>query len=329
MGQGRILLIDDEPDISTIVKTSLEHEGYEVLTATNGEEGLSKARSWLPDLILLDVMMSGMNGYEVCAKLKEGLSTRFIPIIMLTAKGEVSDKIMGIRMGTDDYLVKPFDLKELHARIEGALRRTRAQLWANPLTGLPGNPSIEEEIKRRIATGEGFAVLYLDTDNFKSYNDKYGYAKGDRVIQLVSNILKDAIKRNGGEDDFIGHIGGDDFIIITTIQRADGIAMDIISRFDKAIPLEYEEEDRRIGYIKTRDRRGRERRYPLMTISIACVTNEKRKITHYGEVSELGVELKRYAKSKKGSVYVRDRRGNIKGGGRSSVVEHEPSKLDT
>lgn len=332
MALARILLIDDEPDISTIVKRSLEHEGYEVLTASNGEEGLQVAKSWLPDLILLDVMMEGMDGYEVCTRLKEGISTRFIPVIMLTAKGEVSDRITGIKAGTDDYLVKPFDLKELHAMVVGVLGRTRAQIGANPLTGLPGNPSIEEEIKRRIDRKEDFVVLYLDTDNFKSYNDRYGYAKGDRVIQLTSEIIKEAVEKMGGKDDFIGHIGGDDFIIITSPKRVDNIALRIISRFDELIPYEYKEEDRSLGYIKTKDRRGRERRYPLMTISVAGVTNIKGRITHYGEISELGAELKRYAKSKPGSVYVKDRRRQIKQineSGRSSMVEHEPSKLGT
>lgn len=273
--------------------------------------------------------MGGMNGYEVCSRLKEGVFTRFIPIIMLTARGRTEDRITGIKVGTDDYLVKPFDLQELKVRVEGALRRTRAQIGANPLTGLPGNPSIEEEIKKRIEGGERFAVLYLDNDNFKSYNDKYGYAKGDKVIQLVAKILRETIERYGGEDDFIGHIGGDDFIIITSIQMADRVAMEILSRFDHLIPLEYEEEDRKLGYIKTKDRMGREIKYPLMTISIACVTNANRKITHYAQVSELGAELKKYAKSKPISIYVKDRRGVTKKSGRSSMVEHEPSKLGT
>jgi diguanylate cyclase (GGDEF)-like protein len=173
---------------------------------------------------------------------------------------------------------------------------------------LPGNLAIEAELRRRIAAGEPFAVLYLDLDNFKAFNDVYGFTHGDEAIQLVASSAVDAVRRRGTAQDFVGHIGGDDFIIVTLPERAEEIAREIIDMFDRDIRKLYNAQDLRQGYIETRDRRGTLNRYPIMSLSIAIVSNEQRSLDNYAQIGEAAAELKRYAKSIGGSVYVKDKR---------------------
>lgn len=308
MTKTRILIVDDEPDILKILGNRLEHAGYDVAKASDGREALEKIEGVNPDLIILDVMMPHLDGFGVCRKLRENAATCLIPVIFLTAKGQTVDKIAGIKSGADEYVTKPFDFDELEARIEELLRRKQQILSANPLTGLPGNISIAEEIHKRIKSNEKFAVCYLDINNFKSYNDRYGYLKGDSVLFQTSRLIMDAVRDSGVRNAFIGHIGGDDFILIVPSGYEDSVCYGIIKSFDAFSPLQYDEAERNCGYIRGQDRQGRELCFPLMSISIAVVTNEKRAITHPGQVAEIAAELKKYAKSMQGSNYIKDAR---------------------
>ncbi|MBI5360487.1 MAG: response regulator [Planctomycetes bacterium] len=308
MAKARILIVDDEPDILKILGNRLEHAGYDVAKASDGIEALEKVEGANPDLIVLDVMMPHLDGFGVCRKLRESVVTSLIPIIFLTAKGQTVDKISGIKSGADEYVTKPFDFDELEARIEELLRRKQQILSANPLTGLPGNISIAEEIQKRIKGNEKFAVCYLDINNFKSYNDRYGYQKGDSVLFQTSRLIMDAVRDSGVKNAFIGHIGGDDFIVIMLSGYEDSVCNGIIKSFDAFSLLQYDEADRNCGHIQGQDRQGKEVCFPLMSISIAVVTNERRPITHPGQVSEIAAELKKRAKSLHGSNYVKDAR---------------------
>lgn len=308
MIREKILIVDDDPDILDILKLTLEGEGYEVIEAMDGEEALKKVYNRAPNLIILDYKMPRVDGYEVCRILKKDILLRHLPIIMLTAKGELMDKVKGIDAGADDYVVKPFEPQELLARVKMVLRRTERSLDANPLTRLPGNVSILNEIERRIDEDRPFAVCYLDLDRFKAFNDKHGFEQGDRVIRETGRILIKTIQKLGGPDDFIGHIGGDDFVIVTTPGAVDTICEQIIEAFDGAISYFYSKEDQAKGYLMRKDRRGKTHKIPFMSISIGVVTNEKRSMSHVAEVGEIGAELKQFAKSLKGSNYVKDRR---------------------
>jgi diguanylate cyclase (GGDEF)-like protein len=306
--KAKVLIVEDEEDVLFILGRMLELEGYEVVLAESGEEAIKMVKDDLPDIVLLDLGIPGIDGFEVCERLRNDFLASFLPIIIITAREGVDDKIRGFEAGADDYITKPIDLEELKTRIKGLLIRAKDRIDVNPLTHLPGNISIEKEIKKRIKEGEEFTVSYIDGDNFKSYNDRYGYERGDRVIKLISKIIKDAVANCGEEKSFLGHIGGDDFILLTSPNRVDAICEEIIQKFEQLIPKEYDEEDKEKGYIEWCDRRGKKEKIPLMTLSIVTVINKRKRYFHTAQISEALAELRKYAKLRSGSCHLKDRR---------------------
>lgn len=240
----KILIADDDPDIRDVLKITLAEENYDTIEAKNGEEALEIIRSKPLDLVLLDYKMPKMDGIQVCDAVKKDLLLQHLPVIMVTGKGEVSDKIDGIDSGADDYIVKPFEPKELLARIRMVLRRTQRDLEANALTRLPGNIAILNKLSSCIENKKPYAVCYVDLDKFKAYNDKYGFEHGDDVIRETARILLGTTKECGNQQDFVGHIGGDDFVVITTPELADKICEKIIRDFNRISPSFYNQEDR-------------------------------------------------------------------------------------
>jgi len=309
MKQSLILTVDDDPDILDVLDLTLS-EFYKVIQANNGQAALDllQTQHIFPDLIICDYMMPIMNGRKFCETLKKDILMQHIPVIMLTAKGETKDRIGGIEAGVDDYMVKPFDPNELLARIKMILRRTIRSLDANPLTLLPGNTSIMEELQQCIKSSKPFAVGYADLDKFKVYNDKYGFEKGDEVIKETARLLIRVVKEKAGPHAFVGHIGGDDFVFITDIDIIDNICQEIIERFDKNVEYFYTNEDFQRGYIEGKDRRGQEQTFGLLAISIGIVSTAIQSITHVAQIGEIGAELKKYAKSFEKSIFVCNKR---------------------
>lgn len=308
MAKPRILIADDDPDILDVFEITLSEENYEIVKAADGKEALRIIKSKPLDLVLLDYAMPKLNGRQVCQEVKKDILLRHLPIIMVTGKGDVEDKVGGIEAGADDYIVKPFEPKELLARIKMVLRRTERDLEANPLTKLPGNVSILNELTKRLDNKSLFAVCYVDLDKFKAYNDKYGFEHGDEVIRETARVLIRATKEMGNSDDFIGHIGGDDFVVVTIPVSSDKICKKIIADFEETAPFFYNETDRKNGYIMAQDRKGQEQKIPLISISIGVVTNEFRTIEHVAQIGEIGAELKEAAKRLERSNYVKDKR---------------------
>ena len=308
MFKKKILVIDDTELMVRLTTDILTKHGYEVVSASNGVDGIKMVASEKPDLVLLDVVMPGIDGFEVCKLLRKDESNNLIPIIMLTAQGNEEDKLVGLEIGADDYITKPFNPRELVSRVRNTLLRIDRNRLANPLTGLPGNIDIQSEINYRIAKGMIFSILYLDVDNFKAYNDVYGFSHGDRAIKLIADILMDNVKTFGSKNDFIGHIGGDDFVVITDPAHVDVLCENIIKEFDERVPELYSDVDKRAGFISSVNRRGQITQYPIMTLSIAVVSNEHRELRNYLEVGEVAAELKKKAKSIVGSVYLKDKR---------------------
>jgi diguanylate cyclase (GGDEF)-like protein len=210
----------------------------------------------------------------------------------------------------DDYLRKPLDPGETRSRIFLALSRAAGVRDANPLTRLPGNYSIMKELQERIDHKPRFAVGYVDLDYFKSFNDKYGFLRGDEIIKMTARLLTNSIRRLSSPDAFVGHIGGDDFVFIVPCENVEGVCRELIGNFDLVIGNFYDEEDRIHGYIEAKNRRGRNERFPLMSVSIAVVTNEYRPIKHIGQISAIAAEVKKRVKAMDGSNYIKDLRGS-------------------
>lgn len=303
---ARILIADDLPDLLSALKDTLEREGFSVVAVGDGQAALDAIRADPPDIALLDFKMPKLNGFEVTAALREDPLLENLPVVILSASGTRDSKVEGLSLGADDFISKPVDVRELLARIRMILKRSRQGLDANPLTRLPGNLSIESRIEGTLRAGRPLAVLYVDLNQFKAYNDVYGYEEGDRVIKALARVLVEPVR--SGQADFVGHIGGDDFIVLTTPERMEAVAVSICERFDAAAPSFYSAEDRARGFIRTKDRQGAEKDFPLLSVAVGICHNQERALQGFAQVAHLGAELKKAAKSKGRSAYVVDRR---------------------
>ena len=307
----KILLIDDSPFFRGQLSLSLSKE-YDVVEAGTGVEGLEMVKREKPDLVLLDVILPDYSGFEICRILRESESNNLMPIIMVSAQDSQEDVLVGLELGADDYVKKPFNERELLSRIRNIFRRIDRNRNANPLTGLSGNLEIQREMQSRISKGLSFAVIHADINDFKAYNDVYGFASGDRIIILVADIIRDQVMLWGNHEDFIGHIGGDDFIIVTTPDKAATICEHIIGEFDEKVLVFYNEEDRNRGCIMTKNRKGEIDSFPLVSISLAIVTNERRELNNAVEIGDIAAEVMAKLKTMAGSNCFCDRRTDKK-----------------
>jgi len=305
---AKILVVDEDPQVRQLVAEILESRGLSVVSAPNGSEGLSMARQDRPDLVVLDIRTAGMNGFEFCRHLRRGFLTSTIPIIVLTSLNKTADRIEGMQMGADDYVTRPFDPEELVARVTTHLQRTERDIQTSPLTRLPGNPAVETALLERIAADLPFAVCYFDLDHFKPYNSLYGFMAGDLVLKMLSEIIVTAVLEHGNDDDFVGHEGGDDFVVITAPDRAEAICEDVTAVFDERIIPHYDDHDRARGYFVSTDRQGNELAFPLLSVSAAVVTNQKRNLVHPRQIAQIAAEVLSYVKGIEGSNYLFDRR---------------------
>jgi diguanylate cyclase (GGDEF)-like protein len=303
-----VLVVDDDPFIARLLEIELKAAGYDVRVANDGMTALGMAQERSPDLVLADVMMPSMDGFELARRLRQDPRTAAVSIIMLTARGLSADKLEGFAIGADDYIVKPFDTPELLARIRGVLRRAREMRAQSPLTGLPGNVRIEEEIESRVDRRTAFAILYADLDHFKAYNDHYGFMRGDQVIQFTARLIEEVTREIAEGEVFVGHVGGDDFVAVTPPALAERVAQAIVERFDREASELYDDADRERGHLQITNRRGELQEFPLLAISIGIATTERRSYAHYAEAVAIATEMKAFTKATPGSSYAVDRR---------------------
>ncbi|HTK32429.1 MAG TPA: response regulator [Candidatus Saccharimonadaceae bacterium] len=308
MNQPKILVAEDELHLREVLRFQLESNGYQVVEAHDGQEAVERAVETLPDLILCDLMMPRRDGFSVCRELRSMFATRNIPIILLTAKSETTDKIQGLENGANDYITKPWESRELILRIRNVLEWSRQQRAANPLTGLPGNHSIHDALVRLLEGGQPFAMLQIDIDYFKAFNDYYGYARGDQAIQTLAKILVEATKQHGGEGSFVGHIGGDDFVVLTGVEFAEPLGQQVIEEFKAALTDLYDAADFERNYVEVVNRRHVLERLPLMSLTIALVSTDRMPVTHLAQLNDIAQELKAHGKGIPGSVLVGERR---------------------
>ncbi len=312
MVEANILLLSNDTEISRYIKSLLEGEGYIVDTYSDTSSFLIALEGKSFDLILMEVEGKNINGIELCKAIRSDFLLRHIPIILFVEKKHTIEKIKGIYAGADDYIEKPPPASEILTRVKASLWRAKRDLDANPLTKLPGNASILKELEKKINNKEIFCAAYADLDKFKEYNDYYGFGWGDKLIQHTASIIYNALKELGNENDFIGHIGGDDFLFITLPDAIENICKKIVYDFDISIPSFYKEEDRKKGYIVIKNRKGIITEIPFITISIGVVNTQQRKINHAGQIIQIVTELKNYCKTFPKSIYIMDRRKDYK-----------------
>ncbi|WP_158269591.1 response regulator [Desulfonatronum sp. SC1] len=314
-----VLIADDSPSNLQLLHDILAKSGYEVLVAENGEEVLEIIEDETPDIFLLDIMMPGMDGLALCRRIKAKSRFTATPIVFITAKNSSDDIVRGFAAGAVDYIPKPFNEAEIlvrvqtHIRLHDVLleleRLRQLALDANPLTQLPGNNSIIRAISEALKDERSLSVVYVDIDNFKAFNDKYGFAAGDQVLRFTASQIVAAVETACGKGRMVGHVGGDDFVFITPKDCTQDAVDRLIQGFDEGIRLFYKEEDLEKCVIRVTDRAGKLRFFPLMTISLGVVELEKNAFSHHLEVSAVCAEVKKVAKEIPGSSFFSNRRG--------------------
>jgi diguanylate cyclase (GGDEF)-like protein len=303
-----IMVVDDDQDIARFIEVNLQLQGFDVLVARDGAEALEVVATTHPDLAIVDLMMPRVDGLELTRRLRANPLTASMPIIMLTARGLTVDKVLGLTAGADDYLVKPFDTLELVARVNSILRRNQEYREVSPLTGLPGNTRILREIAERVRSGSDYAVCHVDIDRFKSVNDAYGFARGDEFISALARSVQRAVMEVGLPPAFIGHIGGDDFVIVCTPDQVRPLTERAVTDFETSADKLYDPVDAERGYLELADRKGEVKRARLVTISIGVAMSTNRNYADPREVVGVASEMKTVAKTQPGSYVAVDRR---------------------
>jgi DNA-binding response OmpR family regulator len=271
MSKGRILVVEDDLDISQMLRLYFDSQGYEVLTVMRGNDALEMCRKKQPNVVVLDIMLPDMDGYDVCRELRGNLRTSHIPIIFLTQKDERSDKIAGLELGADDYITKPFDIEELKLRVQGAMRRAEATSLTDPTTGLPSAKLIEEQLKQ-LVTRDDWALLYVVLNHIDAFTETQDIVARDDFLRFVAMSLNEAVEAYGTSNDFIGHTSGNDFMIITMPDVVDPIKAEFSQRFEQTVPTFYDFLTREQGYVVYIDRDGKEQKSPLMSLCIGVLT---------------------------------------------------------
>ena len=292
MGKARLLVVEDDNDISNMLKIYFTGLGYDVDVAPRGMEALEKTHSVLPHLIVLDIMLPDIDGYEVCRRLRQSTRTSHIPVIFLTQKDERSDKLQGLELGADDYITKPFDIEELKLRVQGAIRRSEREALTDPRSGLPAGRLIEEQLRLTIRKN-GWAYMDIRINYFDQFKDVYGFVAADDVLRFSAMIMSEVVDEVGSSSDFIGHAGGDNFVIITGADTSDKIRDRLKTRFAEEVQTHYNFMDRQQGFILAANGENQVEKAPFMTFSIGIVTPKQQSFADIREITELAADVRR------------------------------------
>jgi PleD family two-component response regulator len=292
MGKARLLITEDDVDISNMLKIYFSGLGYDVDTAMRGSEALDKTRQVLPHLIVLDIMLPDIDGYEVCRTLRTNTRTSHIPVIFLTQKDERSDRLQGLELGADDYITKPFDIEELKLRVQGAIRRSERESLTDPRSGLPAGRLIEEQL-RRIIREAGWAFIDIRVNNFDAFKDVYGFVAADDVLRFAGMLIGEVLDELGTPADFVGHAGGDNFVIITTDGASQSIRQKLKDRFNEEVKSHYNFIDRQQGFVLAPTSDGKMEQFPLMTLAIGMVAPSQQSFSDIREITEMAAEARR------------------------------------
>ncbi|MEX1287567.1 MAG: response regulator [Acidimicrobiia bacterium] len=301
------VVCDDDPEVAAFIAHHLKAEGFDVVVeASPGAAGARLLEDPRSGILLLDLHLDGAEA--ALRRLRSNPKTVGSAIVVLTHSLDPDLLVGALESGADDFIRKPFEVAEFVARIKSVLRRTTMMIGVSPLTGLPGNHRTEIEIDRRLAADVPTAVAHVDLDNFKAFNDHYGFLRGDHAIAFASNVLQNAQAASGDPTCFVGHIGGDDFVVVMDPARVERFAEAVIDEFDAGILDFYDPQDALRGYIEVPDRRGDRHAFPVVSISLGVATNERRALSSSIEASQVAAEMKEFAKAIPGSTVQVDRR---------------------
>lgn len=297
MGKARLLLVEDDVDIANMLKIYFSAQGYDVDVVTHGSAAVEKTRHVMPHLIVLDIMLPDIDGYEVCRILRQNTRTSHIPVIFLTQKDERGDKLQGLELGADDYITKPFDIEELKLRVQNAIARSERESLTDPLTGLPSGRIIEDQL-RRIIRNKGWTLMDVRINSFDVFKEVYGFIAANDVLRFTAMIIGETMDQVGSNNDFIGHTGADNYIIITSDTSAPIIRQQLKTQFASQIQTHYNFIDRDRGFITTKDEYGNEVRADLMNLAVGMVSPETHEFSDIREITELAAEARRMESSK-------------------------------
>jgi PleD family two-component response regulator len=292
MSKARLLIVEDDTDIANMLRIFFTGQGYDVDIALRGSEALEKTRQNLPHLIILDIMLPDIDGFEVCRVLRTNTRTSHVPIIFLTQKDERSDKLQGLELGADDYITKPFDIEELKLRVQRAIERAEQQSLTDPHSGLPSGRLIEEQL-RKIIRLDKWALLDIRINHYNAFNEVYGFVAADDILRFTAMLMSEVVDHYGTTDDFIGHAGGDNFIVITHEESAEAIKHNFKLRFAEEVLSHYNFLDREQGYIWSSEESGDSVQTPLMTLAIGIVSPSKYQFADIREITEMAAEARR------------------------------------
>ena len=294
MGKARLLVVEDDVDIANMLRIYFTGQNYAVDIAHRGGVALEKTRQNLPNLIVLDIMLPDIDGFEVCRNLRTHIRTSHVPIIFLTQKDERSDKLQGLELGADDYVTKPFDIEELKLRVQRAIQRAEQQSLTDPRSGLPAGRLIEEQL-RRVIRQENWAVMDIRLNDFEPFKEVYGFLAADDVLRFVAMLLNEILDEIGTPNDFVGHPGDDNFVVITSETAAQLILKRLKERFDEEVQTHYNFLDRENHSITTTKNNGSAQQYSLMTISAGVVNSSQYEFADIREITEMAAEARRQA----------------------------------
>ena len=293
MGKGRILVVEDDIDISKMLRIYFDSQGYEVLVATRGNDALDICRTKLPNVIVLDINLPDIDGYEVCRILRSNTRTSYVPIIFLTQRDERSDKIAGLELGADDYITKPFDIEELKLRVEGTIRRSLREALTHPVTNLPAGKLIEEQLKRVKESSTRWSLLYFGIRNVNAFKEIAGPIQVNEVLIFLADIMRETVEEHGTMDDFIGQASDNDFIIITATEAASKICNVVTQRFDKESNVFYPFSVREAGKVSYQDVDGLIKEAALMKLAVGVVSSNNGPFADIVQITEDAAENRR------------------------------------
>ena len=288
MSKGRILIVEDDLDISNMLRIYFSGQGYDVAVAARGGDALDETRKALPQLIVLDIMLPDMNGYDVCRELRKTTRTSHIPIIFLTQKDERSDKIIGLELGADDYITKPFDIEELKLRVKNQIDRAERENYTDPNSGLPSSAIIEERLRDLMRSSETWTYFDCKIHHFDDFKEVSGFVAGTEVMRFMALLMGEVVDTHGTPNDFLGHPGSDNFVIITYASDSEKFKEHMTEKFNQDVQQHYSFIDRERTYM---EREGKE--VPLMTLVMGTVSNATHQFADIREITERAAEDRR------------------------------------